>query len=102
MAFQQLDGPSVQGSLTVNTVTVQEIKVNASALEERKVITIQPTNKVKIYFGGNGSAPSAATVSADGLTLFKDALMSFEASTSQPVYILAVSGSVNVIVVERS
>jgi hypothetical protein len=102
MSFQALDGPSAHGSLTVTNAAVQEIKVGVSALEERKIITIQPSNKVYIYFGDGGAAPSAATVSANGFTLFKDALMSFEAATSQKVYVLAVTGSVDVKVAERA
>jgi hypothetical protein len=97
-----LDGPSAHATLSVNATTVQEVKAGASALEERKVITIQPANKIYIYFGDGISAPSSATVIANGMTLFKDALMSFEATYMQPVYILSVSGTVSVKIAERA
>jgi len=100
--FQPLDGPSAHATLSVDTTTVQEVKVGASALEERKVVTIQPSNKIYIYFGDGISAPSSATVVANGMTLFKDALMSFEATCMQPVYILSVSGTVVVRIAERA
>lgn len=102
--LQPLDGPSSQTTLTVNTSTVQEAKVGGSALESRKVVTLQPTSgKIYVYFGDDtASAPNAATVIANGLVIFKNAKESFEAGQKQPVYILAVTGSVTVKVVERA
>lgn len=101
--FQPLDGPSAQIKLTsVGTVTVVEAKVGANALTERAVITMQPSGKMKVYFGDGGAAPSAATVLANGLDHFKDAKETYEAGEKQKVYILAVSGTIDVVVVERA
>lgn len=102
--LQPLDGPSLQDTLTVNTSTVQEVKVGGSALESRKAVTLQPKNgRIYVYFGDDiASAPNAATVIADGLLHFKNAKDTYEAGPLQPLYILAVSGTVDVVVVERA
>ena len=100
--LQPLDGTSKQASLSVDTVTVLEIKAGASAFTERKVITVQPTDgKVYIYFGDEGVVPNAATVAADGFIQTKSK-ESYEATGSQVVYILAVSGTVDVRFAERA
>lgn len=100
--YQPLDGPSAQIKLTsVGTVTVVEVKAGASPLVDRRVVTIQPNGKIKVYFG-DGTTPSAATVAANGFDHFKDAKETYEAGEKQKVYILAVSGTVNVIIVERA
>lgn len=100
---QPLEGPSAQLVLSVGTATVIEIKVGASALPSRKVITLQPlTGQVYLYFGDDGAAPSAATVAASGLVLYRKAKETYEASASQKVYMLAVTGTATVAVVERA
>lgn len=101
--IQPLDGPSSQTTLTVNSSTVQELKVGVTSLEDRKVITFRADQRVKIYFGDDtGSAPSSGTVSSDGLLIYKNQLVSLEASASQSVYILAVATTADVQVVERA
>lgn len=103
MAILPLDGPSAQATIAVGTGSVVEAKAGGSTLSERKVITLQPLNgKVYVYFGDDGAAPAAGTVSANGLVVFKNAKESYEASASQKVYLLAVTGTVNVAVAERS
>lgn len=99
-----LDGPSIQGVLSaVDTVTPVEVKVGASPFEERKVVTLQGDDKFYVYFGDeDASAPNAATVTAQGFTVFKNQLTSFEAKYTQPIYVLALSGTVNIRIVERA
>lgn len=98
-----LDGPSAQTSVSVDTTTVQEVKVGGSVLSERKVITLQPLNgQIRVYFGDGVTTPVAATVASNGLLHFNKAKESYEASDSQPVYILAEAGTVNVIIIERA
>ena len=100
--FQPLDGPSAQTKLTaVGTAVPVEVKVGASALTDRAVITLQPTGKMKVYFS-DGTIPSAATVLANGLDHFKDAKETYEAGEQQKVYVLAATGTIDVIVVERA
>ena len=102
MSYQALDGPSAQVKLTsVGTSTVVEVKVGANPLAERQVITMQPTGKMKVYFS-DGSVPYAATVLADGFDHFKDAKESYEVGEKQKVYILADTGTIDVIICERA
>lgn len=101
--LQPLDGPSKQGKLSgVTTSTAVEVKVGASSLEDRKVITLQPTSNIKVYFADDGVVPAAATVLSDGLDHFKNAKESYEAGPKQLLYIVAASGTADVIVVERA
>ena len=98
-----LDGPALQTVLAISDSVVVEAKVGTSDLSERKAVTIQAlTGKVYVYFGGDAGVPSMATVQANGLILFKNAKETYEASNSQKVYLLAVSGTINVVVVERA
>lgn len=97
-----LDGPAEQGKLSaVGTATPVEVKVGASAFEGRQVLTLQGNGKYYIYFNDGGTAPNAATVSANGFTAFKDAMVSIEAGPKQDVYVLAVTGTVDIIIAER-
>jgi len=100
--FQPLDGPSAQVKLiAVGTVTPVEVKVGGSPLSERQVITMQPSGNMKVYFG-DGTIPSAATVTANGLDHFKNTKETYEAGEKQQVYVLAASGTVDVVIVERA
>jgi len=97
-----LDGPSAQIKITsVGTVTPIEVKVGASALSERKVITMQPSGNMKVYFS-DGTTPSAATILANGLDHYKNTKETYEAGDSQKVFVLASSGTIDVVVVERA
>ena len=99
--YLALDGPSLQGTLSVTDAAVTEAKIGVSRMDERKVITVQPTNgKIYIYFG-NSSVPSAATVIADGFVHFKNAIHTYEATRHQDVYFVAVMGTVTVKLSER-
>lgn len=90
-----LDGPSLQTSVAVSTTTVQA-KVGASPLSERKVVTIQPIDGV-IYIGF--VTPVSTSM---GFYVAKRQIISLEASESQSIYMIAASGTVNVIVAERA
>jgi predicted methyltransferase len=100
--IEPLDGPSAQLKVSVGTVTVVEVKVGGSPLTERKAITLQPEGKIYVYFGDGVTTPAAATVSANGLIHQKDAKETYEAGEKQKVYMLSVSGTVNVVIVERA
>ena len=102
MAFQPLDGPSSQDRVSVTTSTVKELKVGASALPERQVVTVQSDGDIWVYFGDGGAAPSAATVSSKGFRQYKNGKDSYEASEKQSIYVVATSGTVNVTFAERA
>lgn len=102
--LQPLDGPSLQGKLTsVGTGAVVEVKVGANAFEERKIVTMQGDGRFYLYFGDlDAGAPSAATVSDNGQIVFRNQLISIEATCDQPLYVLAVSGTVDIRIAERA
>ena len=98
-----LDGPSKQFAISVDSTTVKEIKAGASALTERKVITLQPLGgDIWIYFADEGETPSASDVATKGFQHFKKNKESYEASTQQAVFMLAVSSTADVRGAERS
>ena len=100
--FQPLDGPSTQIKLTsVGTGTAVEVKVGSNALLDRAVITMQPTGNMRVYFS-DGTVPTAATVIANGFTHFKNAKETYEAGEKQRVFVTAVTGTIDVVIVERA
>lgn len=102
--YLPLDGPAAPAVLNIDDVTPVEVKASSNALGERKVVTIQPfTGPIYVYFADDsGSAPSAATVAAQGFLHFNKAKETYEAGEDQKLYILAVSGSVAVRIAERA
>jgi hypothetical protein len=99
--FEPLDGPSVHGTLTVGTGTVVEARVGAAPFTDRKVLTMQPSNRVYVFFG-SGTIPSVSDVMNYGFVQFKDALHSYEVGERQSVYLLSVSGTITVRIAERA
>jgi len=92
--FQPLDGPAVYGAKSVSTAT--ELKVGASALEERKIVQFQPTDGI-IYYGYDSSVTTS-----NGIKVFSGQLIIIEASDSLPIYLIAHTGTVNVRIAEVS
>ena len=99
--FQPLDGPSKQFSLTVTNTVVKKLQKDTDPYDERKVITYQADGNFYLYFGDTGAAPTAGTVAADGF-LVKKGMETIEASCTQLVYVLAVTGSVDIKGAERA
>ena len=99
--LEALDGPSKQYTIAVGTATPLEVEDGGSPLEGRKVITMQGDGRFYVYFADEGQTPNAATVSTDGFLHYKNAKTTYEASASQVVFILAVTGTVNVKIAER-
>jgi len=93
MAFEPLDGPAVYGTLSVTT-SPSEVKVGASVLSDRKVVTIQPLDGV-VYFGY-----SNAVTASTGTKIFKGQVYPLEAGERLPVWIVSASGTVNVRITE--
>jgi|TARA_R110000851_G_scaffold293070_3_gene447634 hypothetical protein len=101
--LQPLDGPSKSFKLSsVGVTTPVEVFATGSAFPERKVITLQSDGKFYIYFADEGEVPNAATVSANGFIQYKNAKESYEASGSQAVFVLAVTGTVDIRGTERA
>lgn len=100
--FDPLDGPSLQGSLSVGTGAIVEAKVGALPYSDRKVITIQPSGKIYVFFAEENSVPSVSDVSTKGFLHFKNQKDTYEAGEKQKVYLLSVTGTVNVKIAERT
>lgn len=101
--YQPVDGPAIQGVLSVGTGAVVEAKVGASIFEDRKVITVQPTNgKIYVLFANDGETPTTTDLSTKGFIHFKDAKESYEVGQKQRVYFLSLSGTVSVRLAERA
>lgn len=93
--YQSIDGPNLYANLAVTTTPV-EVKVGASALEDRLAVLIQPQDGF-IYMGYNSSVSSAT-----GIKIFKGQLFALEAGSRVTVYIVSGSGTVNVRIQEVS
>lgn len=93
--FIPLNGPALHGALSVSTTAV-EVKVGASALSERTVITIQPIDG-DVYFGYSDSVTSLT-----GTKIFQGQVYPLEAAQSLPVWVVAASGTIDVRITEVS
>jgi len=102
--IQALDGPAKQHKLSaVDTATPIEVKDGANPVfDDRKVVTMQGDAKFYVYFADEGETPNAATVSANGFIQFKDTKETYEAGDKQALWVLAVSGTVDIRVAERA
>jgi len=106
--LEALDGPSKQFAVTITNTVPVEVKAGASAFTERKVITLQNskldtnTGEFYVYFADEGVIPSAGDLSTKGFIQGKNTKQSYEASGSQAVFIMAVTGSVDVRGAERA
>lgn len=91
--FIPLNGPALNGSLSVTTVA-QELKVNASPLEDRKVVTIQPLDG-DVYFGYDNSVTSST-----GTLVYQGQYFPLEATEQLNVFIVSETGTVDVRITE--
>lgn len=83
--FLPIDGPALNGAISV-TNTPSLVKVGSSNLEERAIITIQPTDG-HIYFGYSNSVTSST-----GTKIFKNQMISIEAGQELDVWVVADTG----------
>jgi len=101
--FRALDGPSKQIKLSVLDNAITEVKVDAQPLSGRSVITILPVEgKIFIYFGDGENTPDVNTIINNGFPHPKNSMKSYEAGPKQPVFIISETGTINVIIAERS
>ena len=82
--YLPLDGPAVYGSITV-TSTPQELKVDDSVLDGRKLVTVQPVDG-DIYYGY-----SASVTTSSGTKIIKGQLFMQECTDQLPIYLVAAS-----------
>lgn len=77
-----LDGPGSYTNITVGTTAV-EVKVGASRLDQRAMITIQPLTE-PVYFGYDSSVTIAT-----GTKIFAGQVFPLEAGDKLEVYIIS-------------
>jgi hypothetical protein len=94
--FFPCDGPSVEDEISVGAVTPTELKVGASPLRERKVVTFQPQGG-RIRWGFTNGISSSK-----GYIAFNNQIVTVEAADTQGVYVIAESGTVDVYFSERA
>ena len=87
------DGPSVHGQLNIST-SAAELKVGASALDERKILLIQSLGN-SIYIGFDNTVTSGT-----GVEIRARQTMIIEAGPSVTVYAIASSGTIDVRIME--
>lgn len=80
-----LDGPAAYGSKSI-TDTASEIKVNASVLEERKVVTLQPIDG-HIWYGYDNTVTTST-----GTKIFKGQWIQLEIGDQLPIWAIADTG----------
>jgi len=98
--LRRLDGPSKQGNATVTSTTPVEVKVDSVAAD-REVVTIQANESIYVYFADEGETPNAATVAASGFIQTRNIINTYEASTGQALWVLAVGLTATVRFAER-
>lgn len=100
--YLRLDGPSLQGSASVNSASVFRVRVGAAEMPERDVVSIQPLDgKIWVYFGDGVNVPSASDVKSKGFPQPKGGMRTYEATNTQEIYIVSDAGTVDVRFAER-
>lgn len=92
--FRAIDGPAVNGALSVSTTPV-ELKVNASVLNRRQIITIQPLDG-DVYYGFDNTVTSS-----NGIKIFQGQIYSRECGDSLEIWLVSASGTVDVRITEE-
>ena len=101
--LQPLDGPSRQFQISADTITPKKLQRDAATLPERAVVTVQTLDgQIWVYFADDNETPSAGDVSSKGFLHYTKGKESYEAGPFQIVYILAVTGTVDVRGAERA
>jgi hypothetical protein len=101
--LQRLDGPSRQSQITADTITPKKLQRDVDTLPERAVITVQSLDgKIWIYFADDNETPTAGDVSSKGFLHYTKGKESYEAGHLQIVYVLAVTGTVDIRGAERA
>lgn len=107
--FNPLNGPSKPGKMVaVGIATPVEVKKGAEALTERKVVTLQSHSvdddygSFYVYLSDDGETPNAATVADHGFVQTANSLHSYEASETQAIWVLSLTGTIDIRFVERA
>ena len=94
--FFPLDGPALENEISVGSGSPVELKVGASTLVERKVVTFQPQGG-RIRWGFTNGITATK-----GYVAFNNQPYTVEAEATQSVYVIAESGTVKVYFSDRA
>ena len=83
--YQALDGPAVNGQITV-TDTPQLLKVGATALDDRTAVVIQALDE-NIYWGFSNSVTAST-----GFKVFRAQMQFLEAGSKIEIWLVAETG----------
>jgi hypothetical protein len=97
-----LDGPAAQAKLVVTDSTPVEVKAGSTILDDRQSITLQGSGKFYVYFAEDSSTPTATTVENNGFWQYKNVKESYEAGGTQKVWLMSVTGTIDIVVCERA
>lgn len=84
-----LNAGGTQGAITVGTSAV-EVKVGASALTNRKLVTLHNNSNATFYWGY-----TSGVTTSTGTPIFKDQVMFWAAKSSAPIYVITGSAGKN-------
>lgn len=84
-----LNAGGTQGAITVGTSAV-EVKVGASALTNRKLVTLHNNSNATFYWGY-----TSGVTTSTGTPIFKDQVMFWAAKSSAPIYVITGSAGNN-------
>lgn len=94
MGYDQINGPSYYGAISVST-TPTLLKVGASVYSERIEVSFQPLDG-DIYYGFDSSVSYTT-----GTKVFRYQLITLESGPLETIYLVTESGTVDVRITER-
>jgi len=91
-----ISGSGTEGAITVGTSAI-EAKVGASALTNRKLLTIFNNSDATIYWGRTSSVTSSS-----GTPIYEKQMFTFTVASNAPIYLIASASGKNVRVTESA
>lgn len=82
-----INNAGVQGALSVSTTAI-EVRVGASRLVNRKLVTVFNDGSATVYWGYTN-----AVTAVNGTPIFKNQIHSWDAGDSISIWLIAASGS---------
>jgi hypothetical protein len=91
-----IDGPGLEGAITVNSTSAIELKVGASALVGRKYITLF-NNSNKIIYWGRTSSVTILT----GTPIFSNQFIGWRHTENAPIWLISDTDGLNARITEN-
>jgi hypothetical protein len=91
-----ISGSGAEGAITLGTTAI-EAKVGASALSNRKLLTVFNNSGNTIYWGR-----TSGVTTSSGTPIYEKQMVSFQALADAPIYIISSSSGTNVRITESA